>query len=823
MRVLAILRYDLRDAFRGLKRSPGFALTVIVTLGLGIGANVTMFDLADRLMFRPLAFLRAPSSVHRIYWQWQDRGVQTTTTSTSYPRVIALQQHHTSFAAVAAFFETQLPIGEGDETREQRVGAVSASFFDFFDAQPVLGRFFSAAEDTVPRGADVVVLSHRYWQAAYGGRDALGETLRIGNVRAVIVGVAPQGFDGVNDANPPSLYIPITTYASSTGTDDSRTYFNRYHWGWVNVLVRRNAGVSHAQAEADATQSFLGTWDAARADNAQLPPLDVARPHVVLAGVRPGAGPDPSLEARTALWLSLVAGIVLVIACANVANLLLARTVQHAGDFAIRRALGVGVGRLATLALGESLTLTLCGAMGGLLIASWSMRILSATVLPAPASPGIAHARTLMFATAASLVVAVVIALIPLYRAGSLDIMHTLRGVRGGTRSRLQTPLLIMQAALSIVLLIGAALFVRSLQAVTASRAGYDAEQVLLVSRIIRGSAFTDDVQRAARSLLLGTAQSLPGVDAAAWVSSAPFISTSSTTLFVEGHASTDNLGPFSFQATTPDYFRTMGTRILRGRGLRNDDRLGAAPVALVSESMAAALWPRQNAIGRCFRMRDPSAQCVTVVGVAEDIVQRDFTDGRRHHFYLSSDQYTRSWGNGLVIRVHGDPAREAEAIRVALQRVLPADAAYLRVQPLRHLVATAQRSWRLGAVVFVVFASLTLVLAAVGLYGMIRYNVAQRLHELGVRAALGAERRDLVALIVRQGVVVAVSGALVGIPLAMAGARWIQPLLFEQRAIDVTIYTSVVLAMLAVAVAASISPAIGAANADPSVTLRRT
>jgi putative ABC transport system permease protein len=216
-RLIDGLRHDLRDAWRGFRRTPAFALTVVVTLALGIGANAAMFNLVDRLMFRPLSYLRDADNVHRIYWLWQERGTTTTTTATQYARYLDLQKWTTSFEDLAAFYEFRLAVGEGDASRERRVSAVSASYFDFFDVQPVLGRFFTRDEDVVPRGADVAVLAFAFWQSEFGGRDVRGETLQVGNVRATIVGVAPRSFDGVNDASPPALYIPVTTYAGTRG------------------------------------------------------------------------------------------------------------------------------------------------------------------------------------------------------------------------------------------------------------------------------------------------------------------------------------------------------------------------------------------------------------------------------------------------------------------------------------------------------------------------------------------------------------------------------------------------------------------------------
>jgi predicted permease len=825
MALLDTARQDLRYALRGLRRSPGFAATVIATLGMGLGANAAMFDVVDRLMFRPLAYLRDPASVHRIYWQTDQRGVTSTQLSTYYSRYLDLQRWTHSFDALAAFSERDVAVGDGELARERRIGAVNASFFSFFDARPVLGRFFAPDEDTTPRGADVAVLSYAMWQSDFGGRDVRGEPLRIGNIRATIIGVAPPGFNGVNDARPPVVYVPITTFAGSGGTDDSKTYFTGYKWGWVNVIARRAPGVSVAQATADATQAFRRSYLAGRADEPSAPPLEVARPRVVISAVRPGAGPDPALEARTALWVSVVAMIVLVIAGANVTNLFLARALRRNRETAIRIALGVSRARLVAQAVTESLVLSLLGGMVALVIAQWAGAAIRRLLLDTPATSTavLTDWRTLGLTAALAVVVGVLVGALPAAVGERRELARTLRGgVRGGVtdKARLRGALLVMQAALSVALLIGATLFVRSLGAVKAMRIGYDADRVLLVNRIIQGSSFSDSTQRAVRAALLETAQRLPGVEAAAWVSSAPFVSTSNTTLYVAGIDSVARLGVFTYQATTPDYFRAMGTRILRGRSLGAEDGRGAPNVAVVSESMARVLWPGQDALGKCFRVRADTAPCTTVVGVAEDMVQRDLAGTQRFHYYLSADQFTRTWGNGLVLRMRGDPVAAAEPVRRALQRVVPAPS-YVTVQPLADIVAGAQRAWRLGATMFVAFGTLALVVAAVGLYGMIGFNVAQRMHEMGVRVALGAQRGTVVTLVVRQSLGFAFVGAALGVAVSVATARWIEPLLFRQPATSPVIYAAVSATMCAVALVASMVPAWRAARADPIVALR--
>lgn len=390
----------------------------------------------------------------------------------------------------------------------------------------------------------------------------------------------------------------------------------------------------------------------------------------------------------------------------------------------------------------------------------------------------------------------------------------------GGDGERLRRALLVAQAGLSVLLLVVAALFVQSLAAARAMPLGYTADQVVLVNRVFRGAAMSDAAQVAMRNRLLETAQGLPEVEAAAWVSSAPFVSTSSTTLRVDGVGSSEDLGTFTYQAASPDYFRVMGTRIVRGRGFTPADERGAPEVMVVSESMARVLWPAADPIGRCVAIGRTAEPCRMVVGVAEDMVQQDLAPGTRFHFYMPIAQFTRTWGNGLLIRVRGAPELQGERVRLALQRVMP-DASYLTMRPLNGIVESARSAWRLGATMFVAFGVLVLVVAAVGFYATISYDVARRVREFGVRIALGAERTDLLRLIVGRSVRITVEGVAAAWLVAAASAPWVEPLLFRQSARSPVAYMGAAGLMLVVALAASAVPAVRAAQTDPAAALR--
>jgi putative ABC transport system permease protein len=819
------LTHDVRFAFRTLRKSRGFAATVILTLALGIGANAAMFGVVDRLMFRPYAYLRDPSTVHRVYLRATYRGTTSTSWHTEYARYLDLKRWSRSFDEWSGFATRPMAVGVGDASRERQVAAVNATFFRFFDAPPALGRYFVAAEDTTPRGADVAVLGYGFWKSEFGGRNVLGEVLQVGNIPATIVGVAPEGFAGVDDANPPVVYIPITTYAGSQPTERTNPkYYTRYNWGWLEMMVRRKPGVTVEQASRDLSQAYVRSWNAEREIEPTTTPVEIAKPNAIAGAMKLGAGPDPSLEARTALWVTGVAAIVLLIACANVANLFLARALRRQREIAVRLALGVSRRRLMMQTLTESLVLSLIGSAAGLLVAQWGGLAIRRLLISSEGASldVVTDWRTLGVAVGAAMVAGLLTGLAPALLSGRGDLARALKaGPREGTyhRSRTRVTLLVLQGALSVVLLVGAGLFVRSLGNVKAMRMGYDAEPVLLVTRNMRGMDLSDSARAQLGRTLLATAQEIPGVESATWVSSVPFWSTSSTGLYVTGIDSVRKLGRFTYQTATTDYFTTMGTRILRGRGFTEADRANAPKISVVSESMAKVLWPGKDALGQCMRVRADTMPCTTVVGIAEDMVQGDLTSDKKYQYYLPLEQASPS-GGFVMLRMRGDPAAQQEAVRKAMQRVMPGQS-YVTTKPFIEIVDEQRRSWQLGATMFVAFGVLALVVAAVGLYGVIGYNVTQRMHELGVRVALGAQARDILGLVVGQGVRFALAGVALGTLLAYAASRWLEPLLFRQSARDPVVYTAVGTVLVLVALAASGAPAVRASRADPNSALR--
>ncbi len=817
---------DLKYAARTLAKSPGFTLGVVLTLGLGIGANVTMFSVVDRMLFRPPPLLRDPGRTHRVYLVTDYQGRPFASGTVQYPRYQDLTSWTTSFARTAVFTEEDLAIGVGADAREMRVGIVSASFFGFFDAPPASGRYFTAAEDTPPSGAAVAVLGYGYWQTNYAGRaNVLGTTLQIGPTTYTIIGVAPKGFVGLWPNQQPIAFIPITSYAAAISTGKrfgNESWWTTYTWRWASMLVQSKPGVSAAAANADLTNAFLRSYVAQLPAARGLPRPEEARPRAIAASVLSERGPNESSFAKVATWVGGVAVIVFLIACANVANLLLVRSFQRRREIAIRLALGVSRGRLLSQLLTESLLLAVLGGAVGIVLADWGGAWLRLGFLPRSAAASVVNdPRTLFFAGSVALAAGLLTGLAPALQLGRGLLSDLRAGARDVAyrRSRTRRALLVLQGALSVVLLVGAGLFVRSLQHVRDVPLGYDADRVLLVELNGRGESLDSARMVALRHELLATAQAIPGVERAALQLTTPFWSSWDVPLFVAGIDSVSRLGEFDLNAVSPDYFAAMGTRIVRGRGIGAEDSHNAPPVMVVSEAMARALFPGRDPIGACVRISASSAPCTTVVGVANNIKVQQLGDDPALLYYLPAEQWHPQSG-GLFIRTRGPAAGSAEAIRRGLQRTMPG-ASYVTVTPLSEIISHETESWTLGATMFLIFGTLALMLAAIGLYSVVAYSVAQRTPELGIRTALGAQFGDVIRLVLGEGMALGLIGIAIGVALALLGSRWVGPLLFNESPRDPVVFGGVALVLLGVAALASYIPALRATRVDPVVALR--
>jgi putative ABC transport system permease protein len=825
MTIFERLASDVRYALRGLRTKPGFAIAVIATLGLGIGANSAMFGIVDRLLFRPPAYLADADRSHIVYLTRTFRGEARAYSTMQYARYVDLTKSTTSFSHTAAFTSRALAVGTGQESREMQVGVVSASFFRFFDAPPVIGRYFTDEEDRPPEGTAVAVLSHAMWQSRYGARnDVLGQTIHIGPSIFTIVGVAPEGFAGMWTDRPPAAYIPITKYGADAGfRSQSRPWAESYSWSWMLMLAKRKPQVSVPTADADLTQAYLKSWESQAIEQPTVTPISIARPHAEVGPILRERGPNASATAKVAAWVGGMSVIVLLIACANVANLLLARALRRRREIALRIALGVNRRRLLSQLLSESLVLALLGGVLGLIVAHWGGAALRGTLLEqSEAAAGFRDLPTVLFAFGAAVSVGLLTGLAPLVQARRADLTSDLKaGTREGTyrRSRTRVMLLVTQGALSALLLVGAGLFVRSLQKVEALRLGYDVEPVLVVDYSKRGETLDSAQTWALRQRLLAAAKNTPGVENASLQAAIPFWSTWSTSLFVEGIDTVSRLGQFNLNAVSSEYFATLGTRIIRGRGISDHDVAGAPRVIVVSDAMGRALWPGRDALGQCIRINADTMPCTEVVGIAENIISNSLSADSMYYYYLPAAQHAPTTG-GLFVRTRGDGRQFIEPLRKRLQQEMPG-AAYVTVMPFSQIVGSMKRSWKLGATMFVAFGALALILAAVGLYSVIAYNVAQRTHELGVRRALGARVAHVVRIVVADGLRVAGIGVVSGVVIALWAARWVEPLLYRTSARDPAVFVLVALILVAVAVAACVIPALRASRVDAGIALR--
>ena len=479
--------------------------------------------------------------------------------------------------------------------------------------------------------------------------------------------------------------------------------------------------------------------------------------------------------------------------------------------------------RLASQLLVESLVLACLGGVAGALVAQWG-----GSCSGPPSSPKAANAqvltdpRTLLAVGVATLLAGLLTGLAPVFQTRRANLTDDLKaGVREGAihRSRTRAGLLTLQGALSVVLLVGAGLFVRSLSHVRNLPLGFSADSVLNVDLQMRGVKLDSAANVTLRRRLLAEAQAIPGVTHVSRQITMPFWSSWNQRIYVAGIDSTDRLGEFYLNAVSPDYFATMGTRLLRGRGITAQEVAGAPQAMVVSAAMAQVLWPGKDALGQCVRVGSDTVPCTYVVGIAENTKSQDLSDDPGCFYYLSADQFAPD-GGGLFVRTHGDPEASREAIRRRLQGLMPG-ASYVTVTPLTEVLGGETRSWRLGATMFTVFGCLALILAGIGLYSVIAYSVAQRTHEMGVRVALGAETQDLVGLVLREGLALAAAGVGLGAIAALVVSQWVKPLLFEESARDPVVFVGVAVILIVVAALASLVPARRAGRVDPMRALR--
>ncbi len=841
MPILEHLSYDTRHALRGMKRRPAFTAMVAGTLSLGIGATVTMFGALDKLLLQPPALVADPDRVAMLHLKAVGHdGVQT---SQPYAFHKVMREQVTDFEDAAAFTPSSVvrrsyyPVGRGVTASRAAGAMVSANFFSMLGVRPALGRFFTPDEEPESGGRKLAVLGYTYWQTAYGGSSqAVGRTIELGTERYTIVGVTPRGFTGV-EARDVDVWLPIAG-APELRFDKSPQWATGTTSQWLLVLARLKSGVSPQHAAAQATVVYRN-W--ARATLTKPTPSLLAyvdSQSVILGSIIPGkslwtwqfSGSDS--DVKVAKLVGAVALIVLLIACANVANLLLVRALGRRREIAVRLALGVGRKRLITQLVIEGLLLASLGAAGALGVAVLTSQIVRTWLIGDGAwTGGIVNGRLLAFTIAIGVVSGLATSLAPALEASRLDLTPALKaGAREGSvqRSWTRAGLLGAQVALAIVLLTGAGLFLKSLRNVGALDMGFDMSHVLTAS-ISQGSAgLTNEQSLRLFEQFSERLRQIPGVKASAVSIGLPFAMSWGTRVSLPGReAPKKRNGPYQY-AVTPEYFDALGIRLIAGRVFTPADRAGAAPVAIVNAALAKELWPNQSPIGSCITVGADSIPCSTVVGVVADTHRQDLVEEPATQVYLSLDQLP-SWrtngtvsffGYSLVARTAGDAQAYTETVRRAIQGVSSV-VPYANVQTMRDLIGRQTRSWELGANVFSAFGALALVLASIGLFSVVAFTLGQRMHEFGVRRALGAQAVDLLALGMTRGLAPVIAGIGAGLLIVIAAGGFIDSLLFQESAHDPAVLFAATASLFAAALVASLVPARRAAAVDPTVALR--
>ncbi|MBX6363369.1 MAG: ABC transporter permease [Gemmatimonadetes bacterium] len=812
---------EIRFALRALRKRPGFTAVAVLTLGLGLGANLSIFSLVDAALLRPPAAVREPE---RLVTLWTSDFSGPRYGGTSYPDYEAIAAAADVFAGVAASSPRPLSLA-GVAGSERLFGEiVSANYFDVLGVRPALGRFFLPQEAGAAGGHPVVVLGWGLWQRAFGGsRDVIGRTVRLSGVPLTVVGVAPPGFRGSIRGLALEVWVPFSADRALLGFRPE----GRGDRGlFVTARLRPGVTVAEAQARLDLIARQLHAAYAQEWTDVRGRPRVLTAVPERLSRVPPMArGP---VVGFMALLMAIVA-IVLLIACANVANLLLARAAGRQREVAIRLALGATRRRLVRQLLVESLLLALAGGALGVLVARWTTALLAGFHPPIDVPLALdlrVDGAVLGFGLLLSVATAVAFGLAPALRVTRPDLVPALRDegstVRaGGRRFGLRNLLVIGQVAGSLVLLVAGSLFLRTLRQATRIDAGFDPENLLLVAFDLTAERY--DPARAADFYrrLEERVSALPGVRAVTLAQWVPLgLDFARRGLVVEGYQARpgEDLEQ-GFNVVGDDYFRTLGTRIVRGRALDERDHAGAPLAVVVNESFARRYWPGADPLGKHIGWEGPDGRMAEVVGIAQDGKYRSLGEEPRPYFYIAAAQVDAR-DLTLHVRTAGDPRALVPAVRAAVRELAPG-LPIAKLTTLREQVAVSLLPQRLAAVVLGVLGAGALLLAVVGLHGVVAYAVSLRTRELGIRVALGARPADIQRMVLADGMRLVAIGAAVGLALALAASRLLRGFLLGGDGADPVAFVAVPLLLAGVALVSAYIPARRAGRVDPMEALR--
>jgi putative ABC transport system permease protein len=823
---------DLSYGVRMLVKGRGFTVAAVLCLALGIGANTAIYSLASAVLWRPLPVERPGQLVDII------RGDGMNGNTLSHPDYLAISERNDTLAGLAISSLIELSFSHGSQSQMITGELASGNYFDVLGARPALGRAFLPEEDHVPGAHPVVVVSHDFWQSQLGGDPQLvGKTIRLNNQRYTVVGVAPAGFRGVNAPFAPAVWLPVMMIEATMTVRQTPPLNDRGHEFAAIGRLKPGVTLEQAQAQLETLNRQLelanplpaGRARGANADRS----LKLVRSQGLIVPFRPMA------NTATAL-LSAVVGLVLLIACANVANLLLARAAARRKEIAVRLALGAGRMRLIRQLLTESFLLALLGAVAGLLIAFWINRALMALEPPVPASWNFQidlrlDAQALGFTVLLTFVTALLFGSTPALQASKPDLVPALKdeaparapGSRYQRWLSLRNALVVAQVAISLVLLVGAGLFIRSLQHVQRLDLGIKTEDRLALSFNLAMQGYDEARTREFVARVSERLAALPGVESASAANALPLgVMGFGAPVEIEGRPTPPDEGPtfVTNQLVGLDYLRTMGTRLVRGRDFTAWDTVRAPRVAIINERMARSFFPNEDPLGKRLRVLaprigEPSAPFCEIVGVAQDMTFQ-LGENPGPAVYRPLAQQSSQWLT-LVVHTKGDPKAQIAAVRSAVQAIdenLPAQ----ELKTLEEIVALQFWPARMLAGLLAALGSVGLLLASVGVYGVMSYAVAQRTREIGVRMALGAQSRDVLKLVVGQGLGLAFAGAAIGLALSAVATRSLASLLYGVSATDPATFACVALFLIGVALLACYLPARRATKVDPLAALRR-
>jgi putative ABC transport system permease protein len=806
------LLQDLKYGIRMLVKSPGFTVVALLTLALGIGANTAIFSLINSVLLRPLPYRNSRELV-AISGTNTETGL--TPIAVSYTRFQNVQRESRALESVGAFLAFEMSLTGRGEPEQVNAGRMTANLFHVLGISPALGRDFLPAEDQ-PGGADVAIISQSFWQNHFGGDPALvGRTISLDGRSTTVVGILPASFRFPFQQPEPDVWIPRVFETNILAPVQIRSGA-----GFLFVIGRMNPGESLARFQAELT----AVNDGYKKENPGF--ADAAK--YVLSATSLNDNLVGSLRSSFAVLLVAV-GFVLLIACANVANLLLARSTSREREIAIRQALGASRGRLLRQLFTESLVLSLAGGAIGALIAAWCLPLLR-FITPGTV-PRLDEVRidgpVLLFSFALCIVTGIAFGLAPSFQASRRDLHETLKeGSRGSTEGgrggRARRVMVVAEVAVALVLVTGAGLLIRSFVRLTRVDPGFDSHNVLAIPLTLPATRYSEPETRAELvRQVVERIESLPGVDSAAAVSHVPLFTPPRFVFFCPEGRVCQGIGKdpiIALREITPDYFRTMRIRLLRGRAFEDKDAQGATPVVIIDQLTAARYFPDGDPIGKTLQnSRDKIP--MQIVGVVADVKFTTLNAPNVEEMYMPHRQSPRPTMT-ILVRSTSNPQPLIAAVRQKLAELDP-DLPIAGIKSMDEIVSTSVAQPRLLTALVGAFAAFALLLAAVGIYGVMAYSVSQRIHEVGIRVALGASPRDIFRLIVGQGMGLVLAGVALGFILSLVLTRLLSTLLFGTSATDPATFASVAGLLIFVALLASYIPARRATRVDPLVALR--